>query len=1522
MKNYRMMAAGVSFVSLAAAVLGVKVWGDSRKQKKDNRPSVVALTAQQQRQEDEQGVSRFTHQTGLGYRTVNGEGLFAVQLQPELPAAKQPRDIALLVDTSASQAVGPLSSSIEIVKALIGQCGPEDRVSLWSVSNEPVQLTRGLVDVAGAKQALVQLEKDYPSGATNLPKAIRAAANLFPAELNRSRSIILLGDGLSLANPLETEDRVQVASELVDKKVVMLAVPMGPRMDPLNLHSLATASGGRCVRVNEGDAPASVAERLRAAVDVPVYYPTAMRVGEGVVETYPTQLPPLRSDAPTLVVGRLNPGVKAVTLELDGQLAGSPKALTQTREIPGFDVENFFLAQMIADWKVNPSRPALIQADRALALASTQSYLNREECLARANWAMTTGKPESALRLYDQAARIDPTNLEARRGFDLARQVNDGKLPRALLMKQLGQINAQIDEQEGAPKDAANPAQPAPGQPAAAQPAPAQPDRVRLPGADGNAPRDGRDGIVGADIDQVRKLNQVYLQKREAEVKRALAEGSRAATVDEVNNAKENLKQELRSLENDGSIANAKKQPLIGNIQARLQELDKRGKVFEREERERQMVQVSLEERRKEERSIAAQQDRIKERLRQYAALMNQAREDLAQKQAQAIRQDLINQGEEVPPAVIAAYTIAQRGWYYRQLRDLVRVREEKWLAVLYEVERSHIPFPDEPPVIYPDANSPVMKGRYKDWADLSKKRIDRYDTQGFGSNVPEAAMRIKDVMGRTIDYAGINEATTKVQEALDQLGKEYNISFEFNEAAFKAAGLEKPADSEIGDAIPKMRATLGSVVKKIISRIKSNSAEGNAVSVVRRDHIEITTSQFQLLDKVARAYPVADIVYGAPNSFAQNSVVQQSTLFGYGGSYGFAGQVAQNSFNGLGALQNVGAAGALGAGGGFNAGGGGGFAGNLGGAVGGQQIGGQLGAGAVGNFGQQGQVGQFGQNGGLGVMGQFGNVGAQFGLQGGNYADVLVATIRQLVGRPSDWAAPITLPGNQPADPLAQVDPNAGDQQERNQIGYFQPANALVVKGTSYIHTELYSNFVAPVGGANPIGMAAKPGKRDGALAALDKPVKDKKDLDPRKIWQEALDKGVDEPGIIIAVSDFLAANQMWDHAAEFLKADLRKGLVVKPWVYEALAIALRESGAAPEEIERAEVALADMEPLDADGYLKASKGMANLKRYDRALAFCKQAAQLAPDSPQAYAQALGYAETVSDVNTMAWAAGNLLKQEWPEGGNDLQAKARRSLDAMAARLAQQAKPQERETLIRKAGDLGRRDLVVQLSWAGDADLDLVVKEPTGSTCSTLARQTPNGGTLVGDRAGDAPTERYVVAEGFSGTYEISVRSAWGMPVNGKAQVRIIHHQGSPEQLEEIQTVDLNGNPTLKVNLNDGRRKDLAIVLPPKMTAPADKAKGQDVFHALRRMTEPNLPSGGGIRGGGAGTVQQVEPVATPVKPAEASASAKRVYQNRVQAFMQNSQDVTSRMATEAAGGRLNGLGGNLIDGGKPASR
>src|SRR5207302_480561 len=134
--------------------------------------------------------------------------------------------------------------------------------------------------------------------------------------------------------------------------------------------------------------------------------------------------------------------------------------------------------------------------------------------------------------------------------------------------------------------------------------------------------------------------------------------------------------------------------------------------------------------------------------------------------------------------------------------------------------------------------------------------------------------------------------------------------------------------------------------------------------------------------------------------------------------------------------------------------------------------------------------------------------------------------------------------------------------------------------------------------------------------------------------------------------------------------KANLRRGVVVKPWVYETLAIALRADNASEEEIERAETSLADLEPQDAEGFLKASKAMADHKRWDRALAFCRQAALLEPGAPKVYADALNSAEMAKDVGAMEWAAGNLLKQDWPVKGDELHRKAQDRVEALTKAL------------------------------------------------------------------------------------------------------------------------------------------------------------------------------------------------------------------------------------------------------------
>src|SRR5204862_6755807 len=145
--------------------------------------------------------------------------------------------------------------------------------------------------------------------------------------------------------------------------------------------------------------------------------------------------------------------------------------------------------------------------------------------------------------------------------------------------------------------------------------------------------------------------------------------------------------------------------------------------------------------------------------------------------------------------------------------------------------------------------------------------------------------------------------------------------------------------------------------------------------------------------------------------------------------------------------------------------------------------------------------------------------------------------------------------------------------------------------------------------------------------------------DLDPRKVWQEELAKGGVDAAMVVATADFLFESGKFEHAAEFLKANLRQGIVVRPWVYEALAVALEASHQPPEEVRRARLSAAALDPDDAQGFLEAARTMAQNKQFDRALAFCRQAALLEPNLAEPYTAALVYADLAKDGTAMEWA-------------------------------------------------------------------------------------------------------------------------------------------------------------------------------------------------------------------------------------------------------------------------------------------
>jgi hypothetical protein len=360
--------------------------------------------------------------------------------------------------------------------------------------------------------------------------------------------------------------------------------------------------------------------------------------------------------------------------------------------------------------------------------------------------------------------------------------------------------------------------------------------------------------------------------------------------------------------------------------------------------------------------------------------------------------------------------------------------------------------------------------------------------------------------------------------------------------------------------------------------------------------------------------------------------------------------------------------------------------------------------------------------------------------------------------------------------------------------------------------------------------------------------------DLDPKKVWQDALAKGVTDPGLIIACADFLFDREQYDHAAEFLKAELRLGIVARPWVYEALTIALQESKASSDEIERAQLSVLDLEPQDAQGYLRASKAMADSRRYDRALAFCRQASILEPNTSRPYADALVYAEQSKDAEAMEWAAGNLLSRDWPVDSRQLHEKAADRFKSLGRLLKAEKRQADAERMSAAVERNRVRDLVIHLSWQGEADLDLEVTEPLGTTCSFLHRQTPGGGTLIGDNLDDLSNETYTAAQAFPGEYQVTLRRIWGRPLGSRATVEVIQHQGTPQETRTRQSVTFDRTHTLKVALQDGRRTSVAQVPPPgslQRPKPATTAANPDrVLNQLRALSDPDLVYDGGMNG------------------------------------------------------------------------
>jgi hypothetical protein len=305
-----------------------------------------------------------------------------------------------------------------------------------------------------------------------------------------------------------------------------------------------------------------------------------------------------------------------------------------------------------------------------------------------------------------------------------------------------------------------------------------------------------------------------------------------------------------------------------------------------------------------------------------------------------------------------------------------------------------------------------------------------------------------------------------------------------------------------------------------------------------------------------------------------------------------------------------------------------------------------------------------------------------------------------------------------------------------------------------------------------------------------------------------------IDDAAVRATARDLMEKKQHAELVA-MLQAAIRSGKP-QPWMYEAIGLAMQASNAPIEELERALMSAVDF-ASSPDEVLFVGAYLARSGLPKRALSVFQNVAINDPYRPEPYMQGLKAAQAAEDLDGIQWACVGLLNQQWTKEQREVGETARRVAEATLRQLRQDGRTDEADRFEEACKQAMQRDCVVVVRWTGDADIDLMVVEPSGSICSLQAPRTIGGGVISGDstsRDGKSSVngsyEAYICPRAFSGEYKVLVKKIWGRVTTGQVTVEVITHAGTADESYTRQNIPLSEkNAIVTFDLKEGRRKE-----------------------------------------------------------------------------------------------------------------
>ena len=602
------------------------------------------------------------------------------------PSSAEPHEHLVVVDTSASQAGAFRQQTLNVLRNFVAQLPQHDKIQLLATDVETELLTTGAVapGSAGYDKGLLRLEERVPLGSTNLELALRTA--LKSAATPHSKSLVYIGDGMSSSKLLASDTLRQLTKDLVAAQLPVISVAVGPQVDLALLGTLAQHTGGSVLTLESkavagrdltNAQTAEVGRTLAVASRAPVLFQTSFKSQPAVTEWQPQNFPPIRFDRETVVILK---GFKGARLQMNawGTFAGKTTHLSWNLE-RNDTTTHPYLARL---WD-------LAARDQGLSFPWADAAL-----LATAQQAFET----EMAQLVDTAEQeLGHKRLAAAEGILAAlKKVAPERLEVTRLATATANLKAKLVANQPAEEEA--PAEEAPA--------------TEAPTTEAPAPSAGLDDTNDADdtssaptrslIDDLENRRQIREEQLSSDVDLALQSARLAAQTD-VEAALDDLKRQMNTVISATDISADVRDGLRTRLEALRYELEGRKIKLDQEQVAVQRQLSLLEDQKRATDVMRRDEEKMEQLLERARTLIRDG--ERGNVDAFERSETVGRVAVELSPTGAAANAAVFNAEAYGQLdksRRLRSLRQDRFLETLHQVELSHVPFPDEPPQIWP----------------------------------------------------------------------------------------------------------------------------------------------------------------------------------------------------------------------------------------------------------------------------------------------------------------------------------------------------------------------------------------------------------------------------------------------------------------------------------------------------------------------------------------------------------------------------------------------------------------------------------------------------------------------------------------------------------------------------------------------------------------------------------------------------------------------------------------------------